>query len=89
MPFRAIIYTIKILSENFMFKRDAPFVPDPILNRKKSEFIPDPLLSRELDREFIPMWVKDITGEVHEQCDKVSTRQKSGEYCERNTNITT
>ena len=74
MPFREIIYTIKILSENFMFKRDAPFVPDPILNRKKSEFIPDPLLSRELDREFIPMWVKDITGEVHEQCDKVSTR---------------
>ena len=72
-----------------MFKRDAPFVPDPILNRKKSEFIPDPLLSRELDREFIPMWVKDITGEVHEQCDKVSTRQKSGEYCERDTNITT
>ena len=74
MPFREIIYTIKILSENFMFKRDAPFVPDPILNRKKSEFIPCPLLSRELDRGFRPLTVEDITGEVHEQCDKVSTR---------------
>lgn len=57
-----------------MFKRDAPFVPDPILNRKKSEFIPCPLLSRELDKEFRPLTVEDITGEVHEQCDKVPTR---------------
>jgi len=56
-----------------MFKRDAPFVPDPILSRKKSEFIPCPVLSRELDREFRPLTVEDITGEVHEQCDKVSS----------------
>ena len=54
-----------------MFKRNAPFVPDPILSREKSEFIPCPLLSKELDRELT---VEDITGEVHEQCDKVSTR---------------
>ena len=74
MPFREIIYTIKILSENFMFKRKAPFVPDPILSRKKSEFVPCPLLSKELDREFRPLTVEDITGEVHEQRNKVSTR---------------
>ena len=57
-----------------MFKRDAPFVLDPVFNREKSEFIPCPLLSKELDREFRPLTVEDITGEVHEQRDKVSTR---------------
>ena len=77
MPFREIIYTIKILSENFMFKRKAPFVPDPIFNREKSEFIPCPLLSRELDREFRPLTVEDITGEVNEQYSTVSSRKES------------
>ncbi len=57
-----------------MFKRKAPFVPDPILSRKKSEFVPCPLLNRELGREFRPLTVEDITGEVHEQRNKVSTR---------------
>ena len=57
-----------------MFKRDAPFVPDPILNRKKSEFVPDPLLSKELDKEFRPLTVEDITGEVNEQCNTVPNR---------------
>lgn len=77
MPFREIIYTIKILSENFMFKRKAPFVPDPVFDRKKSEFIPCPILSRDPNREFIPMWVKDITGEVNEQYSTVSNRKES------------
>ena len=57
-----------------MFKNNAPFVPDPLLDRKKEEFIPDPLLNKKLDREFIPMWVKDITGEVNGQCNKVPNR---------------
>ena len=49
-----------------------PFVRDPVLNRKKSEFIPCPLLTRDPDRKFIPMWVKEIQGEVDEQCNTVS-----------------
>ena len=60
-----------------MFKRKAPFVPDPIFNREKSEFIPCPLLSRELDREFRPLMVEDITGEVNEQYSTVSNRKES------------
>ena len=60
-----------------MFKRNAPFVPDPILNRKKSEFVPCPLLSKELDREFRPLTVEDITGEVNEQYSTVSNRKES------------
>ena len=55
-----------------MFKRDAPFVLDPVFNREKSEFIPCPLLNKELGREFRPLTVKDITGEVNEQCNTVS-----------------
>ena len=57
-----------------MFKRDAPFVLDPVFNREKSEFIPCPLLSKELDRKFRPLTVKDITGEVNEQCNTVPNR---------------
>ena len=77
MPFREIIYTIKNLSENFMFKRKAPFVPDPVFDRKKSEFIPCPILSRDPNREFIPMWVKEMKGEVNEQYSTVSNRKES------------
>ena len=48
------------------------FVRDPVFERKKSEFIPCPLLTRDPDRKFIPMWVKEIQGEVDEQCNTVS-----------------
>ena len=73
MLFRAIIYTFKILSENFMLRKPKHvFVRDPVFERKKSEFIPCPLLTRDPDRKFIPMWVKEIQGEVDEQCNTVS-----------------
>ena len=55
-----------------MFRKKAPFVPDPIFNKKKSEFIPCPLFTKKPDREYRPLKVKDITGEVNEQCNKVS-----------------
>ena len=60
-----------------MFKRKAPFVPDPVFDRKKSEFIPCPILNRDPDRQFIPMWVEEIKGEVDEQYSTVSNRKES------------
>ncbi len=78
MLFHAIIYTFKILSENFMLRKPKhPFVRDSVFNRKKSEFIPCPILSRDPDRQFIPMWVEEIKGEVDEQYSTVSNRKES------------
>ena len=79
MVFREIIYTFKILSENFMLRKSKhPFVRDSVFNRKKSEFIPCPVLSRDPDRKFIPMWVEEIRkGEVNEQYSTVSNRKES------------
>ena len=78
MLFHAIIYTFKILSENFMLRKPKPvFVRDPVFERKKSEFIPCPLLTRDPDRKFIPMWVEEIKGEVDEQYSTVSNRKES------------